>query len=274
MDNTNVIQSNWKQSAFFPNHEVSDLGEIRNTKTGKYLKPHTNKGGYKVVGIRKDGKRYFTQVHRLVWETFMGEIPDGMQIDHINTVRDDNRLENLRVVTPKQNAQNPITYQRKCKEGQRKHESEDFHETCRIAARKRSQDPVWKERNREALKRTRETEGYWENFYAVVHDENYRKKMSETLKEKYRNDAEFKQRWRDAMDILWKDPEFRRKNREHIRKSFGRAVQQIDMETGEVIREWECVSDAAKEVGTDVSSICKVCRGKQNYSKGYKWKYV
>ena len=38
-------------------------------------------------------------VHRLVWETFNGEIPKGYEIDHINAVRDDNRLENLQLLT-------------------------------------------------------------------------------------------------------------------------------------------------------------------------------
>lgn len=42
-------------------------------------------------------------VHRLVYETFNGEIPEGMQIDHINNKRDDNRIENLRIVMPKEN---------------------------------------------------------------------------------------------------------------------------------------------------------------------------
>jgi len=38
-------------------------------------------------------------VHRLVWETFNGEIPKGYEIDHINAVRDDNRLENLQLLS-------------------------------------------------------------------------------------------------------------------------------------------------------------------------------
>ena len=41
--------------------------------------------------------------HRLVWESVNGPIPDGMQIDHINRIRDDNRIENLRLVTCQQN---------------------------------------------------------------------------------------------------------------------------------------------------------------------------
>lgn len=62
--------------------------------------------GYKQCGDSK-GKNF--RVHRAVYETFVGEIPDGYQIDHINTIRDDNRLENLRVATPKENNNNPLT---------------------------------------------------------------------------------------------------------------------------------------------------------------------
>lgn len=43
------------------------------------------------------------RVHRIVWETFNGTIPEGYEIDHINSVRDDNRLENLQLLTPLEN---------------------------------------------------------------------------------------------------------------------------------------------------------------------------
>lgn len=41
--------------------------------------------------------------HRLVYETFNGEIPEGYEIDHINFVRDDNRLCNLQLLTQSEN---------------------------------------------------------------------------------------------------------------------------------------------------------------------------
>ena len=44
--------------------------------------------------------------HRYIWEKANGPIPAGMQIDHINGKRDDNRLENLRLATNQENAQN------------------------------------------------------------------------------------------------------------------------------------------------------------------------
>jgi len=69
------------------------------------------KYGYFRIKVSKP-KRTMVFVHRLVYETFVGEIPQGFEIDHINTIRDDNRLGNLRCVTHKENVCNPLTIKR------------------------------------------------------------------------------------------------------------------------------------------------------------------
>lgn len=51
-------------------------------------------------------------LHRLIWQHIHGPIPSGLQIDHINGVRTDNRISNLRLVTNAQNSQNRITSHR------------------------------------------------------------------------------------------------------------------------------------------------------------------
>ena len=72
---------------------------------GQEIIGHKNHLGYITVSCY--GRKY--QASRIMWEAFNGEIPVGMEIDHINTIRDDNRLENLRMVTHKENCNNPLT---------------------------------------------------------------------------------------------------------------------------------------------------------------------
>lgn len=60
------------------------------------------KKGY--VSGRIDNGMY--KAHRLIWIYFNGEIPYGLQIDHINGIKDDNKIENLRLVTHTQNRHN------------------------------------------------------------------------------------------------------------------------------------------------------------------------
>ena len=63
--------------------------------------------GYKMVRttMEIDGIKRVVSVcsHRLVYRVYKGEIPKGMQINHINGIKDDNRIENLEIVTPRQN---------------------------------------------------------------------------------------------------------------------------------------------------------------------------
>lgn len=44
--------------------------------------------------------------HRLIWSMHFGEIPEGMQIDHINGIKWDNHISNLRLASPQENQQN------------------------------------------------------------------------------------------------------------------------------------------------------------------------
>ena len=83
-----------------------DLVIYKMNKNGKLeQKTIGSNSNYPIVTCNKT-KIY---VHRLVYETFVGEIPEGYQIDHINTNKLDYRIENLRCVTPKENMANPIT---------------------------------------------------------------------------------------------------------------------------------------------------------------------
>ena len=99
----------WKDAHGFARYEVSSDGLVRNKNRrwdwAEFLTPHTDKYGYvRFVMYRGEPlKRTNVIAHRLFWETFRSPIPAGMQINHKNGVRNDNRLENLEICTPSEN---------------------------------------------------------------------------------------------------------------------------------------------------------------------------
>ena len=88
----------------FPNYEVSNMGNIRNKKTKRILKPGKDAGGYLRVVLYKNGKPSTKKVHRLAMITFNPvENMDDLQVDHIDFNKQNNCLENLRWLTPAEN---------------------------------------------------------------------------------------------------------------------------------------------------------------------------
>lgn len=59
-----------------------------------------NRFGY----LQVSGNHLTVGVHRLVYETYKGEVPKGFDVDHINDIKDDNRLDNLRILSHRDNS--------------------------------------------------------------------------------------------------------------------------------------------------------------------------
>lgn len=55
--------------------------------------------GYVHVSVSEGARTRKLLAHRVVWEAANGPIPAGMEINHLNGVKDDNRIENLELVT-------------------------------------------------------------------------------------------------------------------------------------------------------------------------------
>lgn len=84
---------------------MSDRGRIRSVKFKKIkvLNQYTNSAGYKFVDLRKDGTRLQKHSHRIVAEAFLGLPAPGMETLHLDGVRDNNVLENLKWGTHSEN---------------------------------------------------------------------------------------------------------------------------------------------------------------------------
>lgn len=96
------------------NARVISLNRIRKNGQGyvhwhpHLLKTHISKTGYCVVDLHINCKRKTAKVHRLIAEAFIPQVQDKPYIDHINGIRTDNRLSNLRWCTIKENSNFPI----------------------------------------------------------------------------------------------------------------------------------------------------------------------
>jgi len=133
----------------------------------KYRKSRWTKGsktrnGYMATSL---GEHKNILVHRLVAETFLQNPENLPTVDHINRIRDDNRLENLRWASHKDNMRNTVTNDR-CMDRVGLHTYDDLKEY-----RKRN-SALWYSKNREAVKEYR-------------HSQEYRDKENKRRRERY-----------------------------------------------------------------------------------------
>jgi len=86
-------------------YQASTIGRIKSFKgkQERILKPGTMPTGYRNVNL--EGKNF--TVHQLVAMCFLGHKPNGFskQIDHINSDKNDNRIENLQIISARENMQ-------------------------------------------------------------------------------------------------------------------------------------------------------------------------
>ena len=93
-------------------YEVSSYGNFRkicDSKVRKHLKATKNNYGYYTIGLRKNHKVKQYRVSRLVAEAFIPNPDNKPYVDHIDTDKSNNKITNLRWVTPKENLNNSNT---------------------------------------------------------------------------------------------------------------------------------------------------------------------
>ena len=86
---------------------VSNLGRVWSFRQNKIMKPRCNP--YPRIALWK-GRKFseLASIHHLVMAAFIGPKHQGIQVNHRNGIKTDNRLCNLEYVTPKQNARHSI----------------------------------------------------------------------------------------------------------------------------------------------------------------------
>ncbi|VXC99475.1 NUMOD4 domain-containing protein [Sphingobacterium multivorum] len=118
-----VIQEAWEDVIGYENlYQVSNLGKVRSLdkivsngngsflKKGIVLKPYLDKDGYATVNLYKNRKKRLIRIHRLVAMAFIPNSNNKPAINHKNSIRDDNRVENLEWVSVSENNKHAFEY--------------------------------------------------------------------------------------------------------------------------------------------------------------------
>ena len=108
----------WKEIKGYEGlYEISNLGRVKSlarivtTSKGirvrkqRFLKNCGDINSYLHVCLTKDSKTRTKRIHQLVAIAFLNHTPNGFNlvVDHINSVKTDNRLENLQIITSREN---------------------------------------------------------------------------------------------------------------------------------------------------------------------------
>lgn len=90
----------------YSNYEISNMGNVKNIKTGRVLKSGLSGTGYIIIRLCKNNKATNHYIHKLVANAFLDN-PDGKTcVDHIDNNKTNNDLSNLRFATHLENSHN------------------------------------------------------------------------------------------------------------------------------------------------------------------------
>lgn len=218
-------------------YSASLEGRIYSCIKNKFLKETKNMHNYAMVTLYKNGKPKNYSVHRLVAIAHIPNPQNKPCVDHINTIRTDNRVENLKWVTHQENCNNPITLAHAG--DSRRGEKHCFWGKKRTEDEKRKQSEAMKGR-----KLSEET----------------KRKIGNSNRGKARS-AELRERWA------------KKRKGKHMGKDSpcSKRVAQFSL-SGVLLKEWDCFADAQRDTGISVGSISNCVCKRSKTAGGYIWK--
>ena len=90
-------------------YDVSDYGRVQRVKAGagtwlgRMINGSLDSHGYLHLTLYNDGVKHQHRIHRIVTEAFLGECPDGKEVNHLDGDKTNNRIDNLEYVTRLEN---------------------------------------------------------------------------------------------------------------------------------------------------------------------------
>lgn len=227
---------------------VSKIHKIRENCTmlcrERIMKPYESRGGYLSITLCKDKRKKGYLIHKIVALSFIPNPENKPFVDHIDTNRKNNMVENLRWCTTKENAANPIT---------RTH----LHEA--MIGNKRALGHKFSEERNQRIADANRKRG--------PRSEDVRRKISATLTGKPGH------KWTDEQREKMRVALNGKKKPQHVVEIHKKKVAQYSL-NGELVKVWPSMTEAAQALGLDNSAIGKCVSGRYKSCGGYVWKRV
>ena len=190
------------------------------------------------------------KVHTIIALTFIGERPEGFEVDHINFRRDDNRIENIRYLP--------------------KSENSGRHGAEGIQKQKEARDKLWsddefRKQQSETMALRWNDDGYRNKIEPILErgrSSEFDEKRKEGLRNKYKNDIDYRNMKSDAM--------------KELNKGKRQTVLQYSISDGKLIRIWDSSHQVERVLGFDQGNIVNACNRKKRVKQmyGYIWSYT
>ena len=222
---------------------ISNIGRVKridckNTQKERILK-NCKCNGYYGVSLSKNGAKSLELIHRLVAEAFIPNPENKPCIDHINTIKSDNRVENLRWVTYKENSNNPLT-----------------------------------KKNISTSKKAQNRRGVNSKLFGTKVKQEVKEKISKSHKGK-----KLSEETKRKLSEINKGNKHKEETKIKISKSLtgSKNVNSVPVvqltPNGEFVKIYDCISETGRN-GFTAPNVSKCCRGLRKYHKGYMWKYL
>lgn len=218
-------------------YSIDMKGNVFSHISGKILKPYPNHRGYLMVDLYKYGKAKKCAIHRLVAITYIHNPNNLPEIDHIDTNRQNNCVENLRWCTRKENCNNPLTL---------KHIGD-----CRKREKHYLYGKSIPKDVRAKMSASHLGHNVSEETRRKIGNANRGHIMSEEQKHRLSECHKGKRMGKDNPNA--------------------KKVSQCDKK-GVTIKVWSCISDASRELGIGRCSISNCIKGLSKTAGGFIWK--
>jgi hypothetical protein len=231
----------------YPKVREGNLSQLKNmknrvNKSQRFYKARLIKQAFKqrywYVNLMHNNIKKNYRVHRLIYKTYKGEIPENMVIDHIDGNTKNNNIDNLRCVTISENCRNPNTKYKKSKAI-----LQINPETMEIIAKFKSISDAEVEMGKD----------YISGMASHIGD---------CCKGKRRT----------AHGFIWQYEDNWNNNSLNIKKDYRKIVLQFDLNNN-FIAEFPSLKMAATSTGFKNIGISRCATGKQKSYKNYIWKY-